>query len=136
MDTTLIYQNRRHENQKVYLKKGVTIPESFKDDDEKAYLYLCHILDKDTGKYWIKIGKACDVYKRMTEHANDRKTEVILVWVSNAYTTYTVLKAEKTFILDGKDNSDWVYVRNDRFFVPDECTMVEVLVKKTFVITW
>lgn len=135
MQRHLVYQNRRQASNRVYYKDGVSTGERFTDDDMRAYNYFCLVKDPATGRNWLKTGKAIDVAKRMKQHANKYKTEVTLLWVSQAYSVYTALKAEKLFILLGKENLEWEYVRNDRFFVPEDCKVIEFTVRKTYLIS-
>lgn len=118
----------------VFVREGVKISKAFKDVDNKGYLYLCYVWDKEIKRERLKVGTSCDVLRRMREHQRDFGGQVRLFWVSPTFSKYTTLRVESNFKDFTRNHLEWDYKRNDRFLVPEGVEVVEVVVRKTYVI--
>ena len=71
--------------------------------------------------------------RRMREHLNYYKTDVVIEWISKPYSKWTTLQVEDKFKKIGIQLPLWEWVRNDRFLIPKIFTTITVTVRKDYV---
>lgn len=120
--------------EKIFVREGVKIPKSFADSEKKGYVYLCFIYDYATHKSWLKVGTSCNVMQRMKQHLSTHKSDIQILWISPALSKYTTLKVEDEFKDFTRNHLEWEYIRQDRFFMPDNVSEVEIKIRKTYVV--
>jgi hypothetical protein len=107
----------------------VKIPKGYGDMDEKSYLYFIRINDS----VFCKVGEACDIIRRMTEHCKSYKTdEIYILWISPLLSKYTAQRIEKRTIREWQEKEGWEYKRNDRFIIPDDVKELTIKIKKEY----
>lgn len=118
-----IYTNRSTKlsiftNQKIPKKKG-------------DYLYFIRIGDEIDRVF--KIGTTNNIMVRMKQHQDYFKKSVYVLWISPTYSKYTTLRIEdrqKAFWIEQQTN--WEYIKNDRFIIPKDCHEIIIKVIKEY----
>ena len=68
----------------------------------------------------------------MGEHKRTYKKDVEILGTITLTSEWTPLKVEKRMIEKWKTETNWKYLRNDRFIIPDEVDEVIITVKKDY----
>lgn len=106
-------------------KSKVTIPKKPGD-----YLYFIQVGEPRAGKRIVKIGTTNNIKRRMSQELRQYKQNITILWVSPAYTKYTTLRVEDKMKNVWKSYSDWRYIPNDRFEVPEDITGFTITVRR------
>lgn len=96
----------------------------------KYYVYFIRI--GEPADRLFKIGTTNDLKRRMGEHKRTYKKDVEILGTITLTSEWTPLKVEKKMIEKWKTETDWKYLRNDRFIIPDEVDEVTITVKKDY----
>ena len=94
------------------------------------YNYLLTIYDPD--KLIIKIGTTNNMEKRMYEHLGYYETDIIVCWISPHYSKYTTLRVEDKNKEVFKNHDGWIWIKNDRFIIPDDTQEIIIKVRKEY----
>lgn len=83
-----------------------------------------------------KIGTTDRPLDRLKEHLRNYKYQfdIDVLWFSPRYSKYTTLRIEDKQKQWWIENTEWEYVRNDRFIIPDYVKEVTVTVRKDYII--
>lgn len=122
--------DRIHNGTKHKVFSRVKIPKSSGKNSTKGYLYFIRIGEPEERLY--KIGTANNVKRRMIQHCGYFRKTVYVLWVSPLYSKYTTLRIEdrqKTWWIE---HTDWEYLENDRFIIPEGVEDVEIKVIKSY----
>ena len=117
-----------YENSRNHRKIFSNCPLPTKSGD---YLYFLRIGNSDERVF--KIGTTNRPLERLQEHLRAYKTDVEVLWFSPAYEWLTTLRVErkqKDYWIENM--SDWKYINNDRFFIPEDVDEIVITVKKEY----
>lgn len=119
-----IYTNRRTGR---HIYSRVDIPKSKGD-----YLYFIRI--GQTQFRLHKIGTTDDIMRRMKEHVSKTgyDEDIYILWISHKYSKYTTLRIEDRMKKWWIENTDWEYLRNDRFIIPESVKNIDITVRKVW----
>lgn len=117
----------------ISLLKGMRYPKAYREEEKKQYFYLCFIEDRQTQTVWLKCGITCNPERRMNEH-RIHYGKIKVLWFSPVLSKYTAGKVEDNFKDFSRNHLGWEYKRNDRFILPNDVKVVEVQVRKTYII--
>lgn len=99
---------------------------------KQDFVYFIQIGEDDR---IFKIGTTNDIDRRMKEHKRYFKKPIKVLWVSPAYSKYTTLRVEDDTKNLWRETTNWEYIRNDRFRIPEDVTEVRIKVRKEYVVS-
>ena len=81
----------------------------------------------------FKIGTTNNPRRRMLEHERNYKKPVTVLWLSPKLRgQFTSLKVEEDNKQRWINETDWKYLRNDRFIIPQEIDNVKITIRKDY----
>lgn len=99
----------------------------------KEFLYLLQIGEVKDGLRRIKIGTTNDMSRRMKEHLKSYNENIYVLWCKPVNSKWTTLmKEENNKQVWRKEETDWHYLRNDRFDIPCDIVGVDVKIRKKY----
>lgn len=96
----------------------------------KYYIYFVRI--GEPKERLFKIGTTNDMKRRMGEHKRYYKKDITVLGVISVTSEYTTLRVEKQTKEKWKQNKDWVYMRNDRFIIPEDVKEITIKIRKEY----
>lgn len=97
----------------------------------KEYLYLLQIGEVKDGMRHIKIGTTNQMLRRMKEHRKKYNENIYVIWCRPLRSKWTTLrKEEDNKNLWKQNHKNWIYQRNDRFWIPEDITGLDISIKK------
>lgn len=105
---------------------------------EGDYLYFIRLVPISgcSRKKAYKIGTTNGPLQRMKEHLRYYKYEynIEILWISPTYSKYTTLRIEDRMKNWWIEQTQWEYIRNDRFIIPDDVKEIIITVRKDYII--
>ena len=109
------------------------LPTAKKQKNGKDYQYVYFLRIGDPQERLFKIGTTNDPRRRMLEHERNYKKPVTVLWLSPKLRgRFTSLKVEEDNKEKWINDTNWEYLRNDRFIIPPEITSVKITIKKDY----
>lgn len=120
--------------QEIYTCKGRKIFSKVKIPKGKGdFVYFISFpKERKKGKKLVKIGTTNDILRRMKEHSKYYNTDVVIEWISPAYSKWTTLRVEDRMKKFWIEKPFWQWVRNDRFLIPDTVSKITITVRKDY----
>ena len=102
------------------------------------YIYFLRLIPApgSTQHQAYKIGTTDRPLDRMKEHLRAYKYEfdIEILWFSPHYSKYTTLRIEDRMKEWWIEQTEWEYIRNDRFIIPDTVKEIIITVRKDYII--
>jgi hypothetical protein len=107
---------------------------SLPSKNEKNSQYVYFIRVGELSDRLFKIGTTNDPRRRMQEHARSYGKEIFPIWLSPPLTSkYTTLRVEERMIGLWRENeTEWKYLRNDRFVIPQDVTKIVIKIRNEY----
>lgn len=120
--------------EEVYNYKGRKIFSKVKiPKKEGEYIYFISFpKEKTEERKLVKIGTTNNIMRRMKEHSKNYNTDIIIEWISSAYSKWTTLRVEDKMKRFWIEKPFWQWVRNDRFLIPNSISKITITVKKDY----
>lgn len=120
--------------QEIYTCKGRKIFSKVKIPKGKGdFVYFISFpKERKEGKKLVKIGTTNDILRRMKEHSKYYNTDIVIEWISPAYSKWTTLRVEDRMKKFWIEKPFWQWVRNDRFLIPDTVSKITITVRKDY----
>ena len=96
----------------------------------KHYIYFVRIGEPSARLF--KIGTTNNMDRRMKEHKRYYKQDIEVLGVIPVTSEYTTLRVERDTKAKWIEETDWEYMRNDRFIIPEEVEEITIKVRKEY----
>lgn len=113
------------------IKSKLNIKEKIGD-----FIYFVRLINRESGDIEYKIGTTNDLMRRLKEHIRYYKYryDIEILWVSPPCSKYTTLRIEDRQKKWWIENTEWEYIRNDRFRIPNTVKEIVITIKKDYII--
>lgn len=126
-----IYKGRKHHIFSTCEKLQKNVPDRH-TKKPKGYLYFVRIGEPQERLF--KIGTTNRPIDRMLEHCKYFGKPIYILWFSPILSKYTTLRVEDRQKKVWIDGTNWQYINNDRFIIPNEVKEVSIQIKKNYII--
>lgn len=96
----------------------------------KHYIYFIRI--GEPAERLFKIGTTNNMDRRMKEHKRYYKKDIEVLGVIPVTSEFTTLRVERDTKEKWIAETDWEYMRNDRFIIPEGVESVTIKVRKEY----